>query len=272
MSSENKRNFINEKRICRNCLNIGHFSVDCRLKSNCQICQQKHYTTVHKEYEKVNRAESPKVIENLICNCNILKDQPQILLSTVRVIVKTPSGFFHLRAILDQCAQASFITQNAAETLKLRSIKTHAQISGVCGKDYTATKLVQISLSSNFETNFEMVCQTFVLPKITAYQPQPIDSKMLSSLKKVNLADPNFTKRGSIDLLLGGDVYSNIILPQQRKFNNCLFLQLTHFGWVVSGPTSQVPFPKNNINVNVCALDKQLRAFWDVYIKLRNKL
>ena len=117
-----------------------------------------------------------------------------------------------------------------------------------------------------------MVCQTLVLPKITAYQPQPIDSRMLSSLKKLNLADHNLTERGSIDLLLGGDVYSNIILPQQRKFNNCLFLQLTQFGLVVSGPASQVSFPKNNINVNVCALDKQLRAFWDVYIKLRNKL
>ena len=94
--------------------------------------------------------------------------------------------------------------------------------------------------------------ETFVIPKITAYQLQPIDSKMLSSLKKLNLADPNFTDRGSIDLLFGGNVYSNIILSQQRKFNNCLCLQFTHFGWVASGPTSQVSFPKNNINVNEC--------------------
>ena len=36
------KKIFEQKRICRNCLNINCFSFNCRLKLNCQICQQKY--------------------------------------------------------------------------------------------------------------------------------------------------------------------------------------------------------------------------------------
>ena len=52
LPSTEKRDFLNSKRICRHCLNPGHFSNHCRVASRCQVCQQSHHTTVHNEYFK----------------------------------------------------------------------------------------------------------------------------------------------------------------------------------------------------------------------------
>ena len=37
------------------------------------------------------------------------------------------------------------------------------------------------------------------------------------NLDRFSLVDPHFSKPGEIDLLLGGDVYGAIVLPQHHK-------------------------------------------------------
>lgn len=63
-------------------------------------------------------------------------------------------------------------------------------------------------------------------------------------------------------MILGGDIYGEIILPQQTKYDKGVFLQNTHFGWVVSGPTQKIAYG-HDICANVCSLDELLRAFWE---------
>lgn len=98
-----------------------------------------------------------------------------------------------------------------------------------------------------------------LLPSITLYQPLPTNKCKLPDIN--NFADPKFLSSGEIDLLLGGDIYGNIFLPEQKKFENSIFLQLTQFDWVVSGPTSKISYG-NSINVNICSLEEQLKLFW----------
>lgn len=201
MSPDAKREFLNSKRICRNCLNVGHFSYNCHSSSRCQSCQQNHHTTLHNLYTTNNNnvADNYNVSQqvvgcsstdeqsadnapnNIVCNCGTLNNEimPQVLLATIRVVLKTPHGNFHLRAILDQCAQASFITQNAADSLRLPTNKTLVQISGVGGNQpYTSRKIVQIVLFSDSEDQFKLNCKALVLPKITSYQPLSIDKEI----------------------------------------------------------------------------------------------
>lgn len=286
LPSSAKRQFLNTKKICRNCLNVGHFSYNCRLSTRCQICDQDHHTIVHNEYHtpssSANDCSNPQsqsllssnttttehtdtVAANITCNSGNMKCKikPQVLLATVRVVIKMPHGNFVLRAILDQCAQATFITYKAAEALELKFKRTYAQISGVGGNEpYITKKYVEFTLYSNTESNFEMHCKAFVLPKITSYQPLPVDENSLPNLQNYILADHCFLQTGEIDILLGGDVYGDIVLRGQEKFAGSLFLQLTHFGWTVSGPTSAISYG-NDINVNICSLDLQLQSFWE---------
>ncbi|XP_065371866.1 uncharacterized protein LOC135963802 [Calliphora vicina] len=292
LASTEKRDFLNSKRICRNCLAPGHFSNKCHVDSRCQVCQQNHHTTVHNEYF-INRASetppsepatpshtpsSSQVIENVtahvVDNSETFsrRKRPQVLLATMRVVLKTAQGDFVLRALLDQCAQATFITKKAADALNLSYRRNFVEICGVGGSQPTISKnYVNFSIFSRIETNFKIDCEALVLSKITAYQPMAINEKLLPDLKKFSLADPSFSKPGEVDLLLGGDVYGDIVLPQQHKFNDGLFLQFTHFGWIVSGPSPDNSY-QHTITVNVCSLDKQLQSFWEQEELLEKKV
>ncbi|XP_073811742.1 uncharacterized protein [Musca autumnalis] len=100
------------------------------------------------------------------------------------------------------------------------------------------------------------------MPTLNNYCTGPVDKNKLPSLTEFSLSDPDFDKNDPIDLLIGGDLYEDILLPQQKKFDKGIFLQLTHFGWIVSGPTSEISYA-HSVNINLCSLDTQLGAFWE---------
>ena len=60
--------------------------------------------------------------------------RPQVLLATLHVVLKTPRGEIILRALLDQCAQATFITKKAADALNLPLKKGFVEVRRVGGK------------------------------------------------------------------------------------------------------------------------------------------
>ncbi|XP_059219534.1 uncharacterized protein LOC131995236 [Stomoxys calcitrans] len=280
-SSTAKRDLIFSKNICRNCLNVGHFSKDCRLHTRCHICQLPHHTIVHNEFSNDRQlassssastsaasADIADVVESatpdLNCHLSVLNSivMPNVLLATVRVIVQTHFGDFTLRAILDQGAQATLITESAAQLLGLRRSSTHVRINGIGGESIVVRSYVNFCLISSYEKGFRLESNAFVMPSLTSYHPGPIGRCQLPDLEGYHLADPQFYGNDKIDLLIGGDLYGDILLPQQRKFKKGIFLQLSHFGWVVSGPTASPGF-SFDVNVNMCSLDSLLKAFWE---------
>lgn len=42
-----RKEFVGSKRICYNCLKLGHLSRDCFSRSTCHSCQRKHHTLLH---------------------------------------------------------------------------------------------------------------------------------------------------------------------------------------------------------------------------------
>jgi len=83
------------------------------------------------------------------------------------------------------------------------------------------------------------------------------------------LADENFNRSNSIDILLGADVFFEVLRHDTKtRPGNYPFLQDTDLGWIVSGKTplaapEEVPrkhfFIRNNYN-----LDQQLQRFWEI--------
>ena len=90
------------------------------------------------------------------------------------------------------------------------------------------------------------------------------------------LADENFNKLNSIDILLGADVFFEVLLHDKKtRPGNYPVLQDTELGWIVSGKiplgaSEEVPrksfFIRNNDN-----LDQQLQRFWEIE-ELPNKI
>ena len=68
---------------------------------------------------------------------------------------------------------------------------------------------------------------------------QSIILKQLKSMKSVTLADENFHQPGPVQVLLGADIYDDLILDERRKTHG-LHYRKSIFGWVVTGVLSQV--------------------------------
>ncbi|KAL0822355.1 hypothetical protein ABMA28_004450 [Loxostege sticticalis] len=47
LTSTERLRFINENKLCLNCLFSGHKESDCKSKHNCHVCSQRHHTSIH---------------------------------------------------------------------------------------------------------------------------------------------------------------------------------------------------------------------------------
>ncbi|XP_017879128.1 uncharacterized protein LOC108624382 [Ceratina calcarata] len=127
---------------------------------------------------------------------------------------------------------------------------------------------VEVRLSSVM-TNAPLVkASAFVVQRITDYKP-PMTSLPLNGIfKDVRLADPEPAANEQIDILLGAEVYAQVIREGIRRIDDhSPIAQNTVFGWVLSGPcegaTSQNTVRTLHCNV-LESLDEAIRRFWEI--------
>ncbi|XP_050308277.1 uncharacterized protein LOC126744768 [Anthonomus grandis grandis] len=104
--------------------------------------------------------------------------------------------------------------------------------------------------------------------KITSNLPEiTIDRKALKIPQHFKLADPYFEISDKIDLLLGADVFWNLLTSGKEELgSNGPILQNTRIGWIVSGPLTYLNVNSStvcNLSQNIL-LQNQLTKFWEV--------
>lgn len=78
-----------------------------------------------------------------------------------------------LRAMFDQGSQGTFITEEAAQLLKLKRIKKNAEVDGFAEtKSTKSTSMIKIEVESMTNANFKTNIETLVVKKITKPLPQ----------------------------------------------------------------------------------------------------
>lgn len=70
-----------------------------------------------------------------------------------------------LRALLDQGSQSAFITEAAAQTLKIPRKDINATITGIGAVAQTAKSAIDLSVFPRFESDFIMNINAIILPK-----------------------------------------------------------------------------------------------------------
>ncbi|XP_059049420.1 uncharacterized protein LOC131844524 [Achroia grisella] len=92
-----------------------------------------------------------------------------------------------------------------------------------------------------------------------------------SDLQNIKLADPQFNRPNKIDILLGADVYSQIIKEGvKRAPMGTLVAQCTTFGWILSGivnsESSSQDISSNTISVMHAQVNENdlLKKFWEI--------
>ncbi|KAJ0169568.1 hypothetical protein K1T71_014753 [Dendrolimus kikuchii] len=182
-------------------------------------------------------------------------------------------SFKILRALLDQGSQASFVTEAAAQLLRLKKMVSKTTIAGIGGSDATVVfrHVVNINIQSLRDPSFAIEVTAHVLSALTSVMP---DTKFKiqdwPELSSVNLADPTFSLPNKIDVLLGAETYCRVLKPGLIKSpTGSQAAQDTHLGWIVSGHIGKSECVLNSHNT-IVAMHAQieendmLKRLWEL--------
>lgn len=141
---------------------------------------------------------------------------PQEIPTAIMRIQDQSGKLVPVRALLDTGSQMSAITNQCAIHLGLPRHKGRVEVSGLAQQ---LVRTVKGSTNCSFSPLLYDVPQisatnVVILPKITALMPnQKLPISIRERYGHLPLADPNFDVPGSVDLLIGGDLYPFILQP-----------------------------------------------------------
>ena len=278
--------FIKQHQRCINCLSAKHALASCPSQYTCRQCQKKHHSMLHVDSascadaavvaaESASSAAAKDTHDAVALFASPrLPSRAPVLLATARVTVRSPTGRdATVRALLDQGSELTFISARLAQTLKLRRIQMPLSISAIGGINAGDCKFAaQIIISPFNKTEPSLTTTASILHSLTNYKSK-LDRAEFNwdHLADLSLADPQITDSDPIELLIGSDLYSEIILDGIRRGSSDQpIAQNTIFGWVVSGPTNASTRFRRAITVQHCsettslAFDRELRRFWEI--------
>ncbi|WP_253302631.1 DUF1759 domain-containing protein [Wolbachia endosymbiont of Psylliodes chrysocephala] len=203
--------------------------------------------------------------------------RPYVLLSTAQILIHDKYGNIHVcRAILDSGSQSNLISNSLCEKLGLDKVDILTPIIGV-NQIITNIKYKAKTLIKSRTSAFMKELSFLVLPKLTERIPSfdfDINLFPLINNKTISLADPNFNLAQDIDLLLGANIFYELLCPNQIKLRNSnLILQETTLGWIFTGTIYLNHLNDRNIcnfsreadtNVSNESLNELLKKFWEI--------
>lgn len=280
LSPQQKRNFVTKSNLCLNCL-FSHGGKECTSIRRCHECQGKHHTILHEAFKKFvpqHAIDEPSTSRPAVMVAeqhpesksqigHMLQQQQQhngteILLATAMIKVRANNGVYHnLRALIDQGSQTSLISEKAAQLLALPREKCKGAISGIGTKVSQCKGIINITCASVY-TNYEFTTNALIMNTLIKNLPSYTFAKPTwSHLEDIPLADPEFYISRPVDILLGADVYSNIIMSGiSRSDETVPIAQQTRIGWILCGNVRTL---QCNVVLHQDQID-EIQKFWEV--------
>ncbi|XP_072934812.1 uncharacterized protein [Epargyreus clarus] len=287
-SIQQRQGIVAKLKLCHNCLHSGHTAYTCRF-GVCRNCKRRHNTLLcNNNKASASQADasssshttvSSETQTNMSVHFSANNINKFTLLSTAVVEAVNPQTNKRaiVRILLDSGSQSSLMSQSLKDMLGLQSLSMEpVNIVGIgnsifhCVNDFCSFQLK--SLNSDYITN--LTCP--VLPKLTDNIPKSfVNAKFLNIPANVQLADPTFYNPSPIDVLVGADLFFNIVGSERQSLgSNKPQLIYTEFGWIISGSVC-LPYhisnrKSNYINCNFNVLTNQdnfnnrLSKFWEL--------
>lgn len=294
-------NDIKALHLCLNCLRSNHSLENCRA-GTCKKCGRRHNTLLHIErqlqsgsssndrsdhnhhtnrsnsqHNTQNRSGSSRGIESYTSQQNQItisgyenNGDREVLLSTAIVDIMDSAGKYHkARALLDSGSQSCFISSSLADKLQLQRTPVNVPVSGINQISTFITNRVSAIIQSRFN-NFSVKQSFLVLDNITNHIPSVSFSKSRFEIpNNIQLADENFNIASTVDLLLGAEVFYELLCEGRINSKpNSPIWQKTKLGWIVAGS-----IPERQGNKIICNLatndinkeiQSQLQKFWEI--------
>lgn len=247
---------VKSLRACFNCLSYQHTLDSCPLPpcSHCATGKKHHkllcfaYCDELKKKESTDATVATLMLQPGQCDLEI-DDSEGVLLGTAMVLVRASSGeFLPARVLMDTGSQANLISENCVQQLRLPRSYRNASVSPVGESNrLEARGIVRlVMIPHNGDARFQLTVNTLIMNRIASVLPgDNIDISDLPPHVSQQLADPAFREAGRIDILLGANVWSRILMASLHSSETSnLVAQLTRFGWVVFGGLQT---PNNNL-------------------------
>ncbi|CAG9137937.1 unnamed protein product [Plutella xylostella] len=256
MDPEGRSTYVKNNRLCFNCLLPGHAVFKCRLRMSCRICKRRHHSLLHQQQEEDTLGQPENTSQPTVSAHANVEDEEEVqanvtmttqthtttkgvaLLATALVTVKSEDEHTTvLRALIDPGSQGCFISERAAQALRARRYSVKGSIVGVGAIKTTINHVVQLEVQSRQE-EYSLKVKAYVINKYltTKIPTQTITTESWPHLEGLTLADENFHKPSSIDLLLGVNEYAQIVQNEIIKGppgSPCA--QKTTLGWILFG-------------------------------------
>lgn len=193
----------------------------------------------------------------------------QTILTTAVVLVYGYGTIpYSCRNLIDSCSQNHFVTERFATQLALKKYRADYQVSGLNGGTTRIHNVVRTTVKSRV-TDFSTELELLIAPKITSDMPEnSIDVTTWNLPTHVELADPNFNKRGRIDMLLGAEIFWDLIKTERITLGeNLPSLRSTELGWVIGGVISERTPVIARTFCNIVERDDLsglLKRFWEI--------
>lgn len=291
-------NSSNQLAIGLNCLSYSHKVSNCTSDFKCEHCHEKHNSLLCLKQKKSTSSANvtdgndlqsvppiPSTSDGRFSNVDISTNtssvsEPELnentIFPTALVKVLNENGnYVILRAMIDNCSDASYITESAVRRLKLPIKPSEFQVSGLSNSPTAKTVgLVSFEIQSMTDCNFIKPISAFVLTLISSNRPSKnfVLKEDLNQFE--NLADPTFNTKSRIDLLLGGAIDAAIHKTASVKLvqENIVLRDL---GWIISGSVPElncfssvvensVEKKSEGLEMVLKSLDDSITRFWEL--------
>lgn len=246
--------------VCMNCLRPGHDISKCRL-GHCKYCRQKHNTLLHIDSDNVLTSSN-----NTALSASQLLTSKVILLSTALVKVTGADGNHHTaRVLLDSGSTTNFISEDFVRKLHASTYFAKSKVTGINVQTSTCTQGCSVSLKSIDDSEYVLNIDCLVLPKVSASVPNAcVDISNIRIPTNVRLADPTYYVPSSIDVLVGAEVFWDIVGTGRIALGNRMPTLLeSKLGWLISGACHQ-----SDSSSHVCMYTNNLQVdldrFWEL--------
>ncbi|XP_039307877.1 uncharacterized protein LOC120358265 [Solenopsis invicta] len=243
---------------------------------SCPLCKEKHYVMSCPNYSNKTAQQRIAIIKryklcynclgfHLASHCKSVKRCTKCAAKHHTSIHQTP---LQKSTIQSTATESDTTSKHLAQRLRLIRTSSNVYLVGIGAQKATKSKgYTKFTLSPHFESPYKREVSVHILPKLTTSTPsKDTDSSTWTHLHNLEMADPEYYRPGSIDLILGADVYGRILLDGVVKGSeDSPIAQRTHLGWIVSGLAEEgtsSPMVHGYHVANDVDLYNLIRQFW----------
>ena len=228
-SIQQKLTHVATHKLCSNCLGPKHTTAECKSTRRCTDCHQKHHSSMH---------QTPAPPVTTISK----QDTTSSLLTTAQVLLHGPNGeTIQARVLIDSGSSISLLENRVFQQLNLPVETVKVQLTVALG---ASTKPVRrktnLTITPLHDHSHKITCEPFISETVAGIIPQQQmpPATNLPHIKGLPLADAGYNIPGHIDLILGTDMFSQIMDKTDRarygEKDEPVALP-TVFGWTLGG-------------------------------------